>query len=103
MKSWIVAASAISAGVVLAFYDLRTDDTGVEVGLLLIAAVTLAAIEPRRWWLVALCVGLPIPVMEIVVAHASLPPAGVAVVVVAVIGALIGLAIGRAARVSPAR
>ena len=103
MKSWVVAAIAISAGVALAFYDLRTDDTGIEVGLLLIAAVTLAAIEPRRWWLVALCVGLPIPIVEIVVARASLPPASIAALMVAIIGALIGLAIGRAARVSPAR
>ena len=65
--------------------------------------MTLAAIGPRRWWLVALCVGLPIPIVEIVVAHAPLPPDGVAALVVAIIGALIGLAIGRAARVSRAR
>ena len=102
MKSWVVVPIAISAGVALAFYDLRTDDTGIEVGLLLISAVTLAAIAPRRWWLIALCIGLPIPLVEIVVAHAALPPAGVAAVVVAVLGAFIGFATGRAARVGPA-
>ena len=103
MKSVLVVGLALLVGVLLASYDLRTDDSGIEVGLLLIASVTLAALAPRRWWLIALCVGSPIPIVEIAVSRESLPPAGIAALVVAIVGALIGFGIARAARVSPAR
>ena len=93
MRNWIAIGVALVVGLLLASYDLRTDDTGIEVGLLLIASVTLAALAPKRWWLVALCVGLPIPIVEIAVAHATIPPAGIAALVVAIVGALIGFAI----------
>lgn len=102
MKNLIVIALAVLAGVALASYDLRTDDTGIEVGLLVIASVTLAALAPKRWWIVALCVGLPIPIMEIVVSHAALPPGGIAALAIAIVGALIGFAISRASRTSAA-
>ena len=103
MKNLMVIGLALLVGVLLASYDLRTDDSGIEVGLLLIASVTLAALAPRRWWLVALCVGSPIPIVEIAVSHESLPPAGIAALVVATVGALIGFGIARASTVSPAR
>jgi hypothetical protein len=102
MRNWIAIGLALVVGLLLASYDLRTDDTGIEVGLLLIASVTLAALAPKRWWLIALCVGLPIPIVEIAVAHAARPPAGIAALVVAVVGALIGFAIARASRASAA-
>lgn len=102
MKNAIAIGLALVVGVLLASYDLRTDDTGIEVGLLLIASISLAAIAPRRWWLIALCVGLPIPIVEIAVAHAALPPGGVAALGVAIVGALVGFAIGRVSRSSPA-
>ncbi|MEA2662722.1 MAG: hypothetical protein QOH08_2294 [Chloroflexota bacterium] len=102
MRDALAMGLALVIGLLLASYDLRTDDTGIEVGLLLIASVTLAALAPRRWWLIALCVGLPIPVVEIIVARASLPPGGVAALGVAIVGALIGLAIGRASRAGAA-
>ena len=102
MKNAIVIALALLCGLVLASYDSRTDDTGIEVGLLLIASLTLAALAPRRWWIVALCVGLPIPIVEVAVGHAALPPAGVAALGVAIVGALIGFAIARASRVATA-
>jgi len=103
MKNAISIGVALVVGVLLAFYDLRTDDTGIEVGLLLIASITLAALAPRRWWLIALCVGFPISIGEIAVAHASVfPPGGVAALGVAIVGALIGFAIGRASRSSAA-
>jgi hypothetical protein len=62
VRDAIAVALALVVGVFLASYDLRTDDTGIEVGLLLIASVTLAAVAPKRWWLIAICVGLPIPI-----------------------------------------
>jgi hypothetical protein len=102
VRNAIAIGVALVVGLLLASYDLRTDDTGIEVGLLLIASVTLAALAPKRWWLIALCVGLPIPIVEIAVAHAALPPAGVAALVVAIIGALIGFGIARASRATAA-
>jgi hypothetical protein len=102
MRNWIAIGVALVVGLLLASYDLRTDDTGIEVGLLLIASVTLAAIAPTRWWLIALCVGLPIPIVEIAVAHATVPPAGIAALVVAIVGALIGFGIARASRTNAA-
>lgn len=98
----VIIVLAVLAGMALASYDLRTDDTGIEVGLLLIASVTLAAFAPRRWWIVALCVGLPIPIMEIVVSHAALPPGGIAALAIAIVGALIGFGISRGSRTSAA-
>ena len=102
MKNVVIIALAVLAGVAFASYDLRTDDTGIEVGLLLIASATLAAFAPRRWWIVALCVGLPIPITEIVVSHAALAPGGIAALAVAIVGALIGFGISRASRTSAA-
>ncbi|HEX9495122.1 MAG TPA: hypothetical protein VGA38_05135 [Candidatus Limnocylindria bacterium] len=98
MRDAIAVAVAVAAGVALARYDLNTDDTGIEVGLLLIASVVLAVLAPKRWWIVALCVGLPIPIVEIVVAHAPLPPAGSVALGVAIVGALVGFGIARASR-----
>jgi len=98
MRNTIAVGLALIGGALLAFYDLRTDDTGIEVGLLLIASVLLATLAPKRWWLIGLCVGLPIPLVEIAVAHATVPPAGIAALVIAIIGASIGLGIARASR-----
>lgn len=100
MRNTIAVGLALIVGALLAFYDLRTDDTGIEVGLLLIASVTLAALAPKRWWLIGLCVGLPIPLVEIAVAHAAVPPAGIAALVIGIVGALIGFGIARASRSS---
>ena len=102
MRNAIALGLALGIGVLLAAYDLRTDDTGIEVGLLLIASVTLAALASKWRWLVALCVGLPIPVVEIAVARAALPPAGIAALGVAIVGALIGFGIARASRTAAA-
>lgn len=98
MKDALAIGLALLSGALLAGYDLRTDDTAIEVGLLLIASGGLALVAPRRWWVIALCVGLPIPVVELAVAHAALPPAGIAALGVAIVGALVGFAISRASR-----
>ena len=102
MRDALAIVVSLSAGLFLARYDLNTDDTGIEVGLLLIAAALLAMLAPKRWWLVALCVGLPIPIVELVVGHAAVPPAGIVALGVAIVGALIGFAIRYASRTSPA-
>jgi hypothetical protein len=92
---------ALGLGLFLARYDLNTDDTGIEVGLLLIASVLLALLAPKRWWVIALGVGLPIPIVELVVGHAAVPPAGIVAFGVAVVGALIGWGIRRTATAAP--
>ena len=102
MRNTVAVGLALVVGVLLASYDLRTDDTGVELGLLLIASVVLAFVAPSRWWLLALCVGLPIPIAEIAVAHSAIPPAGVVALIVTISGALIGFAIARGSRVGAA-
>jgi hypothetical protein len=93
---------SLAAGLFLARYDLNTDDTGIEVGLLLVASALLAVLAPKRWWVVALCVGLPIPIVELVVGHAALPPAGIVALGVAFVGALIGRGIRRTATAAAA-
>ena len=102
MRDALVILASLAAGLFLARYDLSTDDTGIEVGLLLVASLVLALLAPKRWWLVGLCVGLPIPLVELAVGHAPLPPAGVAALGVAIVGALIGFAIARASRATAA-
>ena len=72
MKNVVIIALAVLAGMALASYDLRTDDTGIEVGLLLIASATLAA----------------------------LGPGGIAALAIAIVGALIGFGSSRASRTS---
>ena len=65
-RDLIVIALALVAGALLAAYDLRTDDTGIEVGLLLISFAGLTALAPRRWWIIALLVAGPIPIVEFI-------------------------------------
>jgi hypothetical protein len=101
VKDAIAIVLALVVGVFLASYDLRTDDTGIEVGLLLIVSVTLAAVAPKRWWLIALCVGLPIPIVEIALAHSALP-GGVIAPALTIVGALIGFAVARTSTTSAA-
>jgi len=98
MKETLAIAAALVVGLVLARYDLNTDDTAIELGLLLIASIGLALLAPRRWWIIALCVGLPIPIVELAIGHAAFPPAGSVALGVTFVGALIGFAIARASR-----
>ena len=67
MKERVAIVLAAVAGLLLAIYDRRTDDTGVEVGLILIAVVGLSLLAPRRWWLIALLVVGPIPMIEFLI------------------------------------
>ena len=67
MKERVAIVLAAAAGLLLAIYDRRTDDTGVEVGLILIAVVGLSLLAPRRWWLIALLVVGPIPMIEFLI------------------------------------
>ena len=103
MRDAIAIILALLCGLALASYDTRTDDTGIELGLLLIASILLTVIAPKRWWLIAICVGAFIPLVELGPQWATgrVPP-GVVALVVTFIGALIGFAIARASRTNAA-
>ena len=99
MKSAIAVLAALLCGPALASYDTRTDDTAIELGLLLIASVGLTLLAPKVWWAVALLVGGFIPIVEMAgqSALAHIPPGAVALVVTFV-GALGAFAMARASR-----
>jgi len=52
--------AAVLVGFFLLGFDQRTDDTGVEAGLILALSLALALAAPLRWVAVALGVALPI-------------------------------------------
>ena len=84
----IVIVLACAAGVWLAAVDQRTDDTGIEAGLIFLIAAALSAVRPRAAVIIAIVVGLPIPVAE------SLG---------ALIGAYVGIVLRRTMRPSAER
>jgi hypothetical protein len=96
VRDAVAIVLALGCGMVLASYDTRTDDTGIELGLLLIASIVLAAVAPKRWWAIALLVGGFIPLVEMAgqLAPGRIPPGAVALVVT-FIGALAGFGINR--------
>jgi hypothetical protein len=97
VRDTIAIVIAVACGLALAAYDLRTDDTGIEVGLLLIASIVLTVLAPRRWWVIALAVGAFIPLIEASQRSGPIPP-GTAALGVTILGALIGFAIARVSR-----
>jgi len=60
VKDWLILLAAVVVGFFLLGYDQRTDDTGVEAGLILALSLALALAAPRRWVAVALGVASPI-------------------------------------------
>jgi hypothetical protein len=60
MTRWIVLAAALAIGFFLLSYDQRTDDTGVEVGLLVASSLALTLAAPRAAIGIAIAIGLPI-------------------------------------------
>jgi hypothetical protein len=58
---------AFLVGLGIAWNDSRPtwDDTGITAGLLVMAAAVFGVIDPSRWWLWALVVGVGTPLLEI--------------------------------------
>jgi hypothetical protein len=88
----VVIGLAGVAGLWLASVDARTDDTGIEAGLIFLIAAALSAVRPRAALFVALLVGAPIPIVE-AMRSAGLP-AGIAALGFSVAGALVGAYVG---------
>ena len=88
----LVVVIACAAGLWLASFDARTDDTGVEAGLIFLIAAALAAMRPRGAIVIAFIVGAPIPIAEAMRSGGF--PAGIVALGVSVAGALVGAYLG---------
>jgi hypothetical protein len=96
----LVVVVACVAGLWLTSVDARTDDTGIEAGLLFLISAALAAVRPRGAIVIAFIVGAPIPVAEAL--RTGTFPAGIFALGFSVAGALVGAYIGIVARRSAA-
>lgn len=92
----LVIALACLAGLWLAAIDARTDDTGIEAGLIFLTAAALSAARPRASAVIALVVGAPIPISEAM--RGAGFPAGIAALGFSVAGALVGAYLGTIVR-----
>jgi hypothetical protein len=88
----IVIALACVAGLWLASVDQRTDDTGIEAGLIFLIAGALSAVRPRAAIIIAFIVGAPIPIAEAI--RSGTFPAGIIALGFSVAGALLGAYLG---------
>ena len=88
----LVVGLACLAGLWLASVDARTDDTGIEAGLLFLIAAALAAVRPRVAIVLAFIVGAPIPISEAL--RTGTFPVGIAALGFSVAGALVGAYLG---------
>jgi hypothetical protein len=83
-----------AAMVFMGYFELHTDDTGVEVAALGACAFFLGCWDPRRAWAWALLVAASIPGAEMLFGkgglRGGLPGVAVFVLVVAVIAGLMG-------------
>jgi hypothetical protein len=71
-------ALAAAAAIFLGRFELHTDDTGVEVGLILLTTFLLGCLHPRQAWQWALLVGSSIPLAHLLFGKAQFP--GLAVI-----------------------
>ena len=62
---------AVAVGFFMLSYDQRTDDTGVEVALLVALSLALAVAAPRRALAVGLAVGLPIAAWSVMTGNCA--------------------------------
>ena len=88
----LVVGLACVAGLWLVSVDARTDDTGIEAGLIVLIAAALAAMRPRAAMIIAFIVGAPIPIAE-ALQSGSFPP-GILALGFSVAGALVGAYLG---------
>jgi hypothetical protein len=87
-----VIGLACVVGLWLVSVDARTDDTGVEAGLIFLIAAALAAVRPRAAIIIAFIVGGLIPIAEAMRTGGF--PAGIVALGFSVAGALAGALLG---------
>ena len=86
MTRWIVIGIAVIVGFFLLSYDQRTDDTGVEVALIIATAMALTLAAPRAAIAIALAIGLPIAGWSVMQGNGP----GIAALLIAGAGAFLG-------------
>jgi hypothetical protein len=66
-RQLVLALAALAVGLAIGWNDSRPgwDDTGLTAGLLVVAGAVFGLVDPRRWWLWLLLVGLGPPLFEI--------------------------------------
>ena len=78
----------------LGYFELHTDDTGVEVAALVVCAFVLGCADPRRAWLWPLLVAASIPGAELLFGgkqiHGGLPGVAAFVLAVSLVAGLTG-------------
>ncbi|HNP73512.1 MAG TPA: hypothetical protein PKK15_20535 [Kouleothrix sp.] len=81
----LLLAGALAIGALIGFVDTRPtwDDTGVTVGLLVLACLLFGAARPRLAWLWALAIGAWLPLLNILIARSFAPLAALAIAFVA--------------------
>jgi len=84
VRDLFVLLAAVLVGFFLLGYDQRTDDTGVEAGLILALSLALALAAPRRWVAIGLGVALPIAAASVLKGHVDV---AAVVLVIAMVGA----------------
>ena len=94
MRDWFILLVAVLVGLFLLGYDQRTDDTGVEVGLIVALSLALALAAPRRWFAIGLGVALPIAAASAINGHVDV---AAVVLVIAMVGAGVGSMMRRGA------
>ncbi len=94
MQRWyLLLVPALAVGLAIGFVDSSPhwDDTGITVGVVVIASGLLSALAPGRAWLWALAVGIWIPTFNIALHHGF---ASAAALVFATAGAYAGAGAG---------
>ena len=96
MFNRIIFLPAVLVGISIAYVDSRPtwDDTGVTAFALLLSAALFSIIAPKVPWLVALCVGIWIPLY----AMAKAPSLGSAAMLLVLLFPLTGAYVGMAVR-----
>jgi hypothetical protein len=97
----LVVILACVAGLWLVSVDARTDDTGIEAGLIVLIAGALSAVRPRAAIVLAFIVAAPIPIAEAL--QTGHFPAGIVALGFGVAGALVGAYLGIIARRNASR
>jgi len=87
MKDWLILLAAVLTGFFLLGYDQRTDDSGVEAGLILALSLAIALAAPRRWVAIGLGTALPIAAAGAIEGHVDV---AAVVLVIAMVGAGLG-------------
>jgi hypothetical protein len=87
VRDTLILLAAVLVGFFLLGFDQRTDDTGVEAGLILALSLALAVAAPRRWVAIALGVSLPIAAASVLSGHVDV---AAVVLVIGMVGAGLG-------------